>query len=82
MEPKPRPEFEVHILNDFGVIKAKAMAEHFALLMDFLESAGMCMPGRELSIAKTKLEEACFYARKAMSINLVNQKSQVEVDKE
>lgn len=72
---EPRPEFATHLLNDGGIMKARAMAARFSELVDWLEGSGMCVMSRELSIAKTKLEEACFFAKKAMAINLVNQKS-------
>ena len=52
------------------------MAAKFSDLIDWLEAQGMCVSSRELSIAKTKLEEACFYSKKAMAINLINQKHQ------
>lgn len=69
-----RPEFGVHILNEEGIVKAKGMAEQFSNLLTWLEQPGMCVQSAELTIAKRKLEEACFYAKKAMATNLVNQK--------
>lgn len=72
--PIVRPEFGVHILNEEGIVKAKAMAEQFSTLLTWLEQPGMCVGSAELTIAKRKLEEACFYAKKAMATNLVNQK--------
>ena len=69
-----RPEFGVHLLNEEGISKAQQMALKFSELAYWLEGAGMCVSGRELSLAKTKLEEACFFAKKAMATNLVNQK--------
>ena len=66
------PMFEVHMLNETGKAKAKAIAESFHGLLIILngglnQSAPLCPPSRELSIVKTKLEEACFFAKKAMA---------------
>jgi len=69
----PRAEFGVHILNTEGISKARNMATQFSDLLDWLEQPGMCVMSPELTIAKRKLEEACFYAKKAMATNLVNQ---------
>lgn len=67
----PHSEFAVHKLNDDGIIKADMMRHEFDRLLSFLEQ--VCMDGREFSILKTKLEEACFFAKKSMAINLINQ---------
>ena len=66
-----KPEFAVHMLNEDGKLKAGIIADAFSELLNVLEA--QCMTGRELSIVKTKLEEACFFAKKAMAINLANQ---------
>jgi hypothetical protein len=66
------PEFEVHILNDNGIAKAKHIAANFD---SFLNAIKIALPaGRELSIVKTKLEEACFFAKKGMAKDPANQK--------
>jgi hypothetical protein len=65
-------EFKVHLLNDEGIALAKEMATRFDDLLTWCESVGQ--PGRELSLVKTKLEEACFFAKKAMAINPKHQK--------
>ena len=67
-------EFAVHRLNDEGMKKAKLIAESFDGLAKTLSI--ICIDGRELSICKTKLEEACFFAKKAMAIDLRNQEHQ------
>ncbi len=59
------PEFEVHMLNNDGKSLAIQIAAAFDLLLTKLQSH--CPPGREMSIVKTKLEEACFFAKKAMA---------------
>ncbi len=65
-------EFASHLLNEQGLSRAHLIRDIFDGLLTQLEE--ICAPGRELSIAKTKLEEACFFAKKAMAINLTNQK--------
>lgn len=60
-----RPEFRVHILNTLGKEKAALIANAFDDLLGRLEI--LCPPGREFSIVKTKLEEASFFAKKAMA---------------
>jgi hypothetical protein len=58
-------EFQVHMLNDSGKAKAKEIAEAFDTCLEKLLT--LCPPGRELAITKTKLEEASFFAKKAMA---------------
>lgn len=66
------PLFEVHMLNEVGKPKAKAIAEAYdRCLAEVTELIGAA-PSRELSIAKTKLEESCFYSKKAMANNPTN----------
>ena len=62
-----RPEFKVHKLTDEGLTKAAEMGQRFSELVDWLEHQDVCMPGPEFTIAKRKLEEACFYAKKSMA---------------
>jgi hypothetical protein len=66
-----KPEFVSHKLNGDGISKAQSITSLFSSLLIDLES--ICMEGREFSITKTKLEEACFFAKKAMAISLENQ---------
>lgn len=62
----PRPEFAFHKLNEAGQKAAKEIAEEFSKLLDKLDT--YVVGGREYAICKTKLEEACFFAKKAMAI--------------
>jgi hypothetical protein len=75
--------FEVHMLNDAGKQKAKQIAEMFDGLLESaknvattgLDLASPLPPdiARELSLVRTHLEIACFFCKKAMANNLVNQ---------
>lgn len=58
-------EFAVHMLNDEGKTKAAEIAQAFDDCLERLMK--VCPASRELSITKTKLEEACFFAKKAMA---------------
>ena len=75
-EPKPsvcdvRPEFDVHLLNDMGVRKATRIAVIFSRSLEELET--VCgADGREMAIVRTKLQEACFFAKRAMAANPEN----------
>lgn len=60
-----RAQFKVHMLNEEGKQKAKEIAEAFDALMTKLEA--VVPEGREFAICKTKLEEACFFAKKGMA---------------
>jgi hypothetical protein len=62
---KIRPEFSVHMLNASGKAKAAKIAEGFSILLDGLEAGGVT--GRDLALVKTKLEEACFCAKRGMA---------------
>lgn len=64
-------EFEVHKLNVLGLGRASAIAEIFDATLIAIKL--LCPAGRELSIVATKLEEACFFAKKAMACETSNQ---------
>lgn len=67
------PAFQVHMLNDDGIKEAKYLAEAFDRMLGELET--ICgKDSREMSIVRTKLEEACFFAKKAMASRPENQK--------
>jgi len=63
-------EFQTHRLNEEGMEKAKMIAYIFDECLDSIES--LCPSGRELAIVRTKLEEACFFAKKAMASDSSN----------
>jgi hypothetical protein len=65
------PLFQVHRLNTSGQIKAKFVAEQFNELLSHVQA--QVPVGRELAIVKTKLEEACFFAKKAIANDPANQ---------
>lgn len=64
-------EFAVHMLNEQGKEKAQRIAKAFDDLLNTLAGesieSSLCPPGREFAIVKTKLEEACFFAKKSMA---------------
>lgn len=59
------PEFQKHRLTPDGVAKSDQITELFDELMDGL--VVLCPTSRAFSIARTKLEEAAMFARKAMA---------------
>lgn len=68
-------EFTVHALNDEGLNAVGHIAATFDLLLDQLNQ--ICPDGgREIAIVRTKLEEACFFAKKAISCTPKYQKQQ------
>ena len=58
-------EFTVHMLNDQGKAKAAEIAQAFDDCLERLLK--VCPAGRELALVRTKLEEASFFAKKAMA---------------
>jgi hypothetical protein len=68
--------FEVHRLNEAGMAKAAAIASCFDGLLIQLKT--ICPDStREFSIVKTKLEEAAFFAKKAMAKLPENQEEKI-----
>lgn len=63
-------EFKVHRLNASGIAKAQDIAQIFDEALN--EIKPFC-EGRELAIVSTKLEEACFFAKKGMASLAINQ---------
>ena len=68
-----RKEFEVHRLNTLGMEKAQAIAETLDAALEKLEVVCEGGDGRCMALVRTKLEEACFFAKKAMATNRDNQ---------
>jgi hypothetical protein len=59
--------FEVHILNATGKENARYLQDAFKSFLGALEET--CgKDGREMAIVRTKLEEASFYAKRAMAM--------------
>lgn len=68
--------FEVHKLNEIGLTKANNIAKSFDDLLAAIHS--YCLPtgatdSRYFALVKTHLEQACFYAKKAMASQAENQ---------
>jgi hypothetical protein len=63
--------FEVHTLNEKGMAKAKELQRMFEeFLIDLCDICGT--DGREMSIVRTKLQEASFFAKRAMAMQPEN----------
>lgn len=58
-------EFDFHLLNEVGKKKALEIANYFDHTLEGLKH--LCPDNREFSIAKTNLEQACFFAKKSMA---------------
>jgi len=68
------PQFQFHKLSEAGQGKAKLIAGMYSELLDQLENiCGSLNNGREMALVKTKLEEACFFSKKAMAVQRENQ---------
>jgi hypothetical protein len=70
--------FSVHLLNEQGKQKAGQLAHAFDDLLDVVEKVvgiGPTGSTREMAIVRTKLEEACFFAKKAMAVQPINQEA-------
>lgn len=66
------PLFQFHKLNEQGIARAEIIAETFSVCL--YQLAKQCPTNtREFSIVKTKLEEACFFAKKSMANESGNQ---------
>ena len=61
-----RNEFKVHRLNEDGMTEAQLLAEEFSTFLDGVEK--ICgAGGREMAIVRTKLQEASFFAKRALA---------------
>ena len=65
-----KKEFEVHMLTTTGIKKAHELAVISDALLTRITD-DYCPNTREFSIVKTKLEEACFFAKKSMALGNV-----------
>jgi hypothetical protein len=66
------PLFRAHKLNETGLANANLITNAFNELLDKITP--LCLlSGRELALVRTKLEEASFFAKKAMAIDPANQ---------
>lgn len=71
MLKKPNAEFATYKLNQYGQEKAKKITEIFDECLNKIDD--ICYGGgREMAIVRTKLEEACFFAKKAMASMTTN----------
>lgn len=83
--PQINPLFDFHKLNLSGQRKALRIAELFhnfiqdvhTTAFDGADTTQPNYEGREWAIVKTKLEEACFYAKKTMAIRPENHEGNV-----
>jgi len=66
-----RDEFKVHVLNDEGCAKTKVLDHIFSETLDAIER--MIPAGRERALVVTKMQEASFFARRAIALDPQNQ---------
>lgn len=64
--------FKVHLLNDGGIAKARRLQKLFEDALEIIESISGT-DGREMAIVRTKLQEASFFAKRAMAQRPHNQ---------
>lgn len=86
MRPSMNKEFQTHYLNESGKRKGERITNLFDQLLVVLTTDPnddldqqhadrqmiLCPPSRETAIMRTKLEEACFFARKSMCSQVQN----------
>jgi hypothetical protein len=65
-------DFGFHKMNADGQRKSQEIADLFETLLRKLK-AEYFFDARTAAICNTKLEEACFYAKKSMALNTDNQ---------
>jgi hypothetical protein len=66
-------EFEVHRLNERGLGRAELVAQVFDHALETLVHLWDGYNSRESAVCRTKLEEACFFAKKAVAVRGANQ---------
>lgn len=70
---KTESPFAVHKLNEHGMAQAKKIQEVFDDTLDDLKVIIGDAPSREMSLVVTKLQEAGFFAKRAMAVKPENQ---------
>ena len=65
-----RQEFEVFALSTEGKLKSDELQEAFSATLDAVDE--LVPQGRELSLARTALQEACAWAIRGMSMQPLN----------
>jgi hypothetical protein len=79
MEKPIRSEFSVHVLSPVGLEKARDIARGFSILLNDLEE--LCgRDGREMALVRTHLQEAAFFAKRAMAVLPENQNYKLTAD--
>jgi len=61
-----RDEFSVHRLNEEGLKQAGRLADAFSTLLDQVEAG---LPPHERALVITRLQEACFFAKRGVALN-------------
>lgn len=76
-EPTVRSEFQVHLLNDEGISKAAELSVVFSQALTKIEHLVPRTPetGRLLALVTTKLQEASFFAKRAIAVDVTNQRT-------
>lgn len=64
-------EFQVHILNETGLAKAKRLGAAFDALLAECDACGVT--GRERALVVTKLQEASMFAKRSIAELVENQ---------
>lgn len=67
-----RPEFAVHMLNEDGKSRAADIAKQFSVCLNNLEAI-IGADGREMALVRTHMQEAAFFAKRAMAMRAENQ---------
>ena len=70
--------FKVHMLNQKGIEKAERIRMAFEKCVMDVNLQAKGGDERCLALFKTKMEEACFYAKKAMASDPINHKKDNE----
>lgn len=66
-----RQEFQTHLLNERGLTAVGDVGQVFSDMLYKIEA--LIPPGRERAIVVTKLQEACFFAKRAVADITENQ---------